>query len=37
VVIVKEEELEPQLEEAAEPEIVGKEGEEDSAGKEDEG
>ncbi len=37
VVIVKEEELEPQLEEAAEPEIVGKEGEDDSAGKDDEG
>ncbi len=37
VVIVKEEELEPQLEEAAEPEIVGKEGEEDSAGKDDAG
>ncbi len=37
VVIVKEEELEPQLEEAAEPEIVGEEGDEDSAGKDDEG
>ena len=37
VVVVKEEELEPQLEEAAEPEIVGKEGEEDSAGKDDAG
>jgi large subunit ribosomal protein L25 len=37
VVIVKEEELEPQLEEAAEPEIVGQEGEEDSDGKDDEG
>jgi len=37
VVVVKEEELEPQLEEAVEPEIVGKEGEEDSAGKDDAG
>ena len=40
VVIVKEEELEPQLEEGTEPEIVGEEGEgeeEDSAGKDDKG
>ena len=31
IVVVKEEELEPQLEEAAEPEIVGKDGKEDEA------
>jgi large subunit ribosomal protein L25 len=39
VVVVKEEELEPQLEEGTEPEIVGEEGEEeeDSAGKDDKG
>lgn len=35
VVIVKEEELEPQIEEAGEPELVGKEGEDDTAGKDE--